>query len=636
MGETLAFYRRAAKHLAAKLEDTQSVGGPNRRNLLRVGAAAAASAGAAGLVSLSPEKAEAVEPDPLGAMPWDIILCLGQSNQTRTDYTATYYTESDDRVLEWDAVAGAAGVTASGQPDYLPWSFSRAYARDHLAYGRRVVYLPLGKGETGFSSTSLSGQAGYTTVPNGTWDRNLTADPKNLAINAVAQGQAALAAAPAGSRFVAILWSQGEQDRGKARDNGSSWYSTRVDDLFTWLRTSLAVPNLPILVSSMTPETIADTILAGNVNAALLDTPRRVKFSAYIYGPENMSKYNEPIHWATHGHTRRGQMFSAALNRARLNNTGVGPTPPLNLRVERTMKSVTISWEPPVGRATNYVIAMSTDTGTTWQTIAHTNPIDTKAFAEAASDAPVWVRAATQNEIGTSSWSTMVQTGGIVVTAPAPDPGPSDGIHSVGVSEYTNRWLSKQQTGGAGTALAAITPHTGTVSLVQANAGKRPTIAMDGTTPVIRFDGVDDDVSASGLSTTKTITLVCKVTAPVGKNTGILSTGANFIRRTNETTPRVGTQVSTNAGQYWPYPQPELYHVITIIADGTTGALSIDGGYKPLNGATANTQILLGRYGTTNFGQIDVLEVVSWDRALTESECGIVSASLKAGYPGLT
>lgn len=559
--------------------------------------------------------------------PWDIVIVAGQSNSWETDYPAFDYTEPDNNVLAWDTATRTAAVVPS-KNDELGFAFARQYARDHLARGRKVIKTRNGYGETGFSSTSLTGQTGYTTVPNGTWDRNLTADPLNRALEVISTANAVLAAAPAGSKIVAMVWSQGEQDRAKTATEGDAWYQSRLDDFFGWVRTSLSLPELPIIIMSQTPETIAGSAGGQAINRVHEGTPNRLKWTTYVYGPEGYSKTNEDIHFTTPGHGVRGKLASAALNKAKLNNSVIRPGTPLNLTVQSLNTSAKVRWEPPVQRVTSYTLEFSTDYGATWVPVLLGHSMATSASFNIPAGAPVWCRVRSANEYGTpSAWSPIaVAPGPVSVATPNPALPPT-----VTVSDFVHRWAAKAQTAGP---KAAVAPSKGTLELTQATASKQPSIVDDGALKVLRFDGVDDDIFVIA-STVKTITLLAKVQAAVGVNTAIMSTGPNVLRRTNEATPRIGTQINGGTNQYWDYTQSGKYHVLTFIADGTTGAVSIDGNYNVLNGATANTQILLGRYGTTNYGQIDVVDVLAWDRALTSAEVGTVYNDLVAGYPGL-
>lgn len=557
--------------------------------------------------------------------PWDIVLVAGQSNSWETDYPAFYNTEPDNNVLAWDTATGTAAVVPS-KNDEIGFAFARQYAKDHLARGRKVIKTRNGYGETGFSSTSLTGQAGYTTVPNGTWDRALTADPLNRALEVISTANAVLAAAPAGSKIVAMIWSQGEQDRVKIASDGDAWYAGKLDDFFGWVRTTLALPQLPIIVMSQTPDTIEGSAGGQAINRVHEATPNRLKWTTYVYGPEGYAKTNENIHFTTPGHTLRGKMASAALPKAKLNNSVIRPGQPLNPRVQVLGTVAKVRWEPPVQRVTSYTLNYSTDHGATWVAVTLPHSMATAASITVPLNAPVWVRVLSNNEYGTPSAWTPVATayGSTPVATPDPTAPPA-----LTVNDFSNRWAAKTMPAGQ---VASFTPYFGSTPLVQATTTKQPSVIDSGGVKVLSFDGVDDDVAAT-VATAKTITVVAKVKAAVGVNTGIFSTGPNLVRRTNEATPRIGTQVNGGTNEFWPYTEDTKFHVFTLIADGTTGAISIDGGYQALNGATANTAVTLGRYGTTNFGNVDIIEAVTWNRALSSAECASVRNDLKAGYP---
>lgn len=567
--------------------------------------------------------AAAESPDPR-SQPWDIVIVAGQSNSWETDYPSFYDTEPDNRVLQWNATTGAAEVVPT-KNDELGFAFARHYARTHLARGRKVVKTRNGFGETGFSSTSISpAPAGYATAPNGTWDRHLTADPLNRFHEMIRTGKDILASAPAGSRIVALLWSQGEQDRAKVAAEGPAWYETRLDDLISKAREEWALPELPVIILSQTPETIAGSLGGGLVNRAHEDTPRRVLRTSYVYGPEGYSKANEDIHFSYAAHDIRGRLAVSALPKARMNKSVIRPGTPQALSVRVVGEIAQAQWAAPIQRATSYTLEHSTDEGATWHPVVLGHPMALSAKWAVPLGAPVWARIRSANEFSEPSlWSPTAAAYGSTpaptrnMTAPAP----------LKVSDYTNRWVASGQPDGP---VAALTPATGTAPFTQSTSfTKRPTVVGN---PVksVRFDGIDDDMLVPVAA--KTVTLVARVKSAVGVNTALFSTGPNAVRRTNEATPRIATQIGAAATQYHSYAEGTDFHVFTFIADGTTGALSIDGGYTALNAATANTQILLGRYGTTNYGNIEVLDVLAWDRALTAVECASVYASLKAQH----
>lgn len=344
------------------------------------------------------------------AGPIDIILNMGQSNSTAADQYPISITDTDARILKWNTGANEFQVHPTGTGEYLGWAFARSYARNRLTPGRRVGVIDTGHGSTGFSSTSISpAPSSYETFPGGTWDRTLTADPLNRYKLTVDAARAALATAPTGSRIIAALWSQGENDRSKTRYLGAEWYETRLDDLVTQLRSDLSIPALPFIIGSMTPETEADGVVAGNMVKALMDTPRRLQHTTYCAGPAGMSKQNETIHWSAAGQAYRGQMFERFLDRARLNRANGKPLPPANLSVQRSGSEAIIEWDAPMSRVTSYAIETSTDSGVTWTKLALApSPIATKSVVATAPGTPLWVRGTSTNELGTSSVSQEV------------------------------------------------------------------------------------------------------------------------------------------------------------------------------------------------------------------------------------
>lgn len=330
--------------------------------------------------------------------PIDIVLNAGQSNATAADLYPASITHPDGRVLLWDSTTGTYGQHPVSGAEYLGWSFARSYARNRLIPGNRVAIVDMAHGSTGFSSTSLaSPPAGYHTVYGGTWDRTLTADPKNRYIMLRNAALAAVAAAPVGSKIVAVLWSQGEEDRAMTQ----SAYGTALDDMVTQLRIDLDVPALPVVIGSMTPETIAAPVSIP-VNKALLDTPRRMQQTTYAPGPAGMSKQGEVIHWSAAGQTHRGAMFEGALDKATLNRADNKPLPPLGLALSRSGDIVTVKWEPPYSRVTSYALEASV-AGGAWASVTLDGLIPTGATFTAIATSSVKIRATSTNELGTSA-----------------------------------------------------------------------------------------------------------------------------------------------------------------------------------------------------------------------------------------
>lgn len=330
-----------------------------------------------------------------------VVPVLGQSNATEADdATAELAYDSGNKVMLWSPELGRG----------LPFARTAAWIGSGVAReisarypNQRVLIVRCSMGETGFTSSSLTPPpAGHTTVPNGTWDRTLTTDPKNLALEAPPRIKAALAWArgqDSGSWLDGLIWSQGEQDRALTQ----AQYAARLDDLLTWLRGELTAPDLPIVVTGFEPQWSRDPANnTSNVEAALRDTPRRLLRTAFHDGPDNLGDPSGLVHWSGEGQELRGRQLVDALVRARLNRTTSEPISPQALTVTRSGNLVEISWQPPPCRVTAYTLEVSTDGGATWAAQALTEPLALTHEMAVTSTTRAWVRVKATNEVGTS------------------------------------------------------------------------------------------------------------------------------------------------------------------------------------------------------------------------------------------
>ncbi|QNJ57927.1 minor tail protein [Gordonia phage Hitter] len=339
-----------------------------------------------------------------------VIVCGGQSNAAVSAGVSppAGMFETNPRLWKWNRATGTIVPLPTSEGFLLP-SFAREYIRT-VPDDVQVLVVPCGWGETGFTTTSLASQPGYTTVTNGTWDRTLTADPKNLYAMMVADLAAArVAAAPLSSeapKVVALLWSQGEADIAMTQ----AAYAAKLDDLIAQFRTDTALSTLPVLIGSMTPEYVAQTAGAVPVQTALTDTPRRVQRTAFIYGPKGLTRSDQSnhIHYSMPGQNRRGRLFCEALPRALWNYSGIYADPPQNLRAVRSGTTLTAEWDPSPLRATAHTAEVSSDGGTTWTPLTLVGgAIGLSGTATVPATGALTVRVSATNETNTSAYATV-------------------------------------------------------------------------------------------------------------------------------------------------------------------------------------------------------------------------------------
>lgn len=298
---------------------------------------------------------------------YDLILLWGQSNMSGrgASYDTTRYDPSDPRIQQWGASGTYAGVISQAVEPLamkdVPSGIGPGlvFARWYLhsaPVNRRVLLVPSALGGTQLSTASATG-----------WRRGVGG---GLYAQAVAQAQAALAAAGANARIAAILWVQGETDG----DNGisGSAYQADLDALITGARTDLGVSTLPFVMGQMVPEYLATGTRAA-INTIHLATPsrvNRVRVAPGVYAANN----NDGNHYNAIGQRVLGRaMFDAY---QRILNGAADPTPPAvpgqvtGLAATSVgATGLTLTWAATSG-AGSYNVQSKTTAGPTFATIA--------------------------------------------------------------------------------------------------------------------------------------------------------------------------------------------------------------------------------------------------------------------------
>lgn len=204
-------------------------------------------------------------------------------------------------------------------------------------------------------------------------------------------------------------------------------------------------------------------------------------------------------------------------------------------------------------------------------------------------------------------------------------------LHGTGVAGVNHRWVTKAQTATSGK-LATFTPSVGTMALTADNDG--PTIATDNYgQKILRFDGTDDSMSNT-FTDVQTVALVARVQAATGTEQGILNIQAGYLSRgggaDNVRVVFPGPGSSFHNGH--PVDGP-TYHLIVLAGDGTNGRWSVDGSGGDVTGTnSAPGTVRIGRVGASPYGQIDVLEAITWPTMLSHGQIGTVRDALKAHY----
>jgi len=202
--------------------------------------------------------------------------------------------------------------------------------------------------------------------------------------------------------------------------------------------------------------------------------------------------------------------------------------------------------------------------------------------------------------------------------------------HSTGVAGVNHRWMASRQAGADGATITALTPVTGALAL--SSNGTAPTLQTDEYgNRCIRFDGVDDILSASGLGDVQTVTVVARVKAASGTDQGIVHTGGAYANRTGTTT-KVFVAGSTSKFPAVDTSGPK-YHVISIAANGSTSRYAVDGLSAEIGASTGVlSEVTLGRASTTIFGNLDIVEAFTYPTALTLADLANIRTAMSSKY----
>lgn len=360
----------------------------------------------------------AVNPEDVG---YDIVIVAGQSNASGRGlgFDTTRFEAQHPRIFQFATSGTYAGqisvaVPVLGQHD-TPTGIGPAmhFGLQHirtLPENRSILFVPVAHGGTGFHQN-----------PDDllTWDHALgVAADKDLALNAVVQTQAALAAAGPNSRIVAMLWHQGENDGGYSMP--TSEYAGHFDYFANYVRTSLGLPDLPIILGQIAPENIASGASKAAINAAHVDTPRRLLNTAFVYAPAGALNAGDPTtHFSAVGQRILGARYATdGIRLARANVFGVAPVPPRSMAITQSGTTMTVVLDRGSCRYTDFVWQYRVVGAGSWTTWAHAASLDAKAAITGLTlGASYEVRAATVNEQGTSAFTPAATF--TLVSAPA-------------------------------------------------------------------------------------------------------------------------------------------------------------------------------------------------------------------------
>lgn len=334
-----------------------------------------------------------------------IVVCGGQSNMDAGDDAPPLGTyDTDPRLVQYDRDNGTLQPVAATEPGL--WCNIGRELLKRAPSDVRIILLRASLGGTGFRTSSIEPPPEGYDEAFGTWDRTLTEDPNNLYVRMVNDIDAILDLPDLATdhRIVGFFGSYGEADAGGDVVLTQSEYAAAMDDMIDAFRDHLGMETLPVVLGGMVPEWVGSTSERLAVQRALMDTPRRVLNSAFVYGPfgQRSADRTSGIHYATSAAPQRAAMFADALHRAHFNTLESRPVAPTIRRIVRSGDAVTVELDSPANRHTEFVVEYSTD-GSIWT--AMTKPdgvIGLSATATISAATAIQVRASASSSDSTS------------------------------------------------------------------------------------------------------------------------------------------------------------------------------------------------------------------------------------------
>lgn len=448
-----------------------------------------------------------------------IIPVLGQSNAkgTNSDYDVLNIDVPNPRIKVYAGSGPQANQLAmatvplrgtsidpsGGMGPGFPFAL-RYLAR--IGAADEIVIVPVGVGGAGFfanGSIDARWRVGESVVGR-----------TNLYELAIAQINGAIAAVESEGRqgvIPVLLWHQGEADSNISASQ--STYAAELDALIQGVRSRIALAaTAPFIVGQMAPERIVTQAGTSGVNAAHIDTPRRMPLTGFAPAPNGYAG-GDNTHFNSAGQRILALSYEQALDRARTNVPGIIPSAPLELRIDDTG----IYWQAPNGRVTSYELAVSINGGSE-NTI--TGLVVAQMLMSLDSGDGVSVRVRAISEAGAGPWSYLARQQASVATAVDP----LDGITFARayalrkiITSYSGSVLRvrrdsdnvEQDVASMGEAVVFVGSASGYIvtwydqsgsgrDITQATASKQPRIinagVMEqiGSRPAVRFDNTDD------------------------------------------------------------------------------------------------------------------------------------------------
>lgn len=195
---------------------------------------------------------------------------------------------------------------------------------------------------------------------------------------------------------------------------------------------------------------------------------------------------------------------------------------------------------------------------------------------------------------------------------------------------------SELEPAAVGKAVPRLTEMSGAgPALTQSVTAKQPTLRQAGGIRYLEFDGVDDALAAPGdIPGPVTFAVLARYRAATAPNWPVLTLRTNLNGMFSLNTSGTMTAYAGNALNA-PGSPGAGWHVFLATFNGADSVARMDGGE-----ATGNTgpmldsnSIMLGTGAASGvFVQLDVAEVLVWNRALSASERAKVATDLRSAY----
>ncbi|WP_284763364.1 hypothetical protein [Arthrobacter sp. efr-133-R2A-63] len=186
--------------------------------------------------------------------------------------------------------------------------------------------------------------------------------------------------------------------------------------------------------------------------------------------------------------------------------------------------------------------------------------------------------------------------------------------------------------------------------MTQATAAKQPKLHIESGVKMLRFDGVDDILkmaTAPVEANVLTVAMIARAYTNPTTQTGIIGLGGATAKYNADAIPKnvyvFWTGTGTNKRlQLNASLDGANFHTLSVVGDRVGGkyamnvdtatASVLDAGTAPFQG---NGQIEVGAYAGSTYGAIDVLEVITWNTALTQAQHFAVRDAMRLAYPGI-